>query len=258
MKYNRLIMFCDYGLDDAIATLHILDRADMFAFIDIVPIGGNVSVETAYRNAHTLLSAAEFEPAKVRIVDTRGIAQCAADIPDVHGSDGIGDVLPARQSAASVVGFEDFRRELDEVKQPSRDCVLSLGPCTLPVELAYVPFCTLLMGGTVNEPPNCGDYEFNEAMDVPAFAKLAAAATAVATLDTCHNKAFGFETFRSGNALCDRLIDKYIGLCKARNAPVSIYDYVAARAVTDPELFDVQRIRRPDGVEFNLLFLKKK
>ena len=56
-KYNRIILFCDYGVDDAVATLHILSHADMFGAIDIAPIGGNVSVETAYRNAHTLLAA---------------------------------------------------------------------------------------------------------------------------------------------------------------------------------------------------------
>ncbi len=41
MDYNRIIMFCDYGLDDAIATLHIFRHADMFGKIDVVPIGGN-------------------------------------------------------------------------------------------------------------------------------------------------------------------------------------------------------------------------
>ena len=55
MDYNRIIMFCDYGLDDAIATLHILRHVDMFGKIDVVPIGG---VQTAYRNAHSLLAAA--------------------------------------------------------------------------------------------------------------------------------------------------------------------------------------------------------
>ena len=42
-------------------------------------------------------------------------------------------------------------------------------------------------------------------------------------------------------------------MCISRNAPVAVYDYVAALAVTNPELFDAERIRRADRVEFNEL-----
>lgn len=256
MQYNRLIMFCDYGLDDAIATLHILKNADMFAKIDIVPIGGNVSVDTAYRNAHTLLSHAHADKHKVRIIDTRNIAQYAADIPDIHGNDGIGDLLSPQESDLQVVDFEAFKSELKSTADVTRDCVLSLGPCTVPNMLGYVPFCTVLMGGTVNEPPNYGDYEFNEGCDTAAFKAYAYAATAVATLDTCHDKGFGFESFTMHDPLADGLIEKYVHMCNSRNAIVTVYDYVAALAVTNPDKFDVVRIKRPDGVEFNQLRIK--
>lgn len=256
MKYNRIIMFCDYGLDDAIATLHILKNAEMFSHIDIVPIGGNVSVETAYRNAHTLLCNAAADKNKVRIVDTRKIAQCAADIPDIHGVDGIGDILTPVGSDIPVIDFEAFKVELNKKADPAHDCVLSVGPCTVPDMLGYVPFCTVLMGGTVNEPPNYGDYEFNEGCDTAAFKKLAYKATAVATLDTCHDKGFGFDTFAMNDPLADSLINKYRAMCIGRGAIVSIYDYVAALAVTNPERFDVTRIKRPDGVELNELRIK--
>ena len=256
MKYNRLIMFCDYGLDDAIATLHILKNAQMFNRIDIVPIGGNVSVQTAYRNAHTLLHYAGDYKDKVRIIDTRDIPQSAADIPDVHGKDGIGDVLAPAQSGATVVGFDAFKHELESTADPAHDCVLSVGPCTVPNMLGYVPFCTVLMGGTVDEPPNYGDYEFNEGCDVPAFKALAYKATAVATLDSCHDNGFGFEKLTMHDKLADSLLDKYRSMCKDRGAVVAVYDYVAALAVTNPELFDVTRVRRPDGVELNQLRIK--
>ncbi|MBD5132499.1 MAG: hypothetical protein HDT28_07950 [Clostridiales bacterium] len=257
MKYNRLIMFCDYGLDDAIATMHVLTNVDMFNYIDIVPIGGNVSVQTAYRNAHTLLAAAGADKNKVRIVDTRNIKQCSADIPDVHGTDGIGDILEQKQSNVTVIDFQAFKKELEGKKEPAHDCVLSLGPCTLPVMLGYVPFCTVLMAGTYKEQPNYGDYEFNEALDVPAFKTLAEKATAVATLDSCHDKKLAFESFKTGDELTDKLVDKYKDLCMSRSAPVAIYDYVAALAVTNPERFDAVRIRRADGVEFNQLQVKE-
>ncbi|MCH5155901.1 MAG: nucleoside hydrolase [Clostridiales bacterium] len=256
MTYNRLIMFCDYGLDDAIATLHILKNAHMFNRIDIVPIGGNVSAQTAFRNAHTLLYHAGADKNKVRIVDTRAIEQCAADIPDIHGADGIGDILEPAQSDIPVIDFKAYKAEIQDSALPARDCVLSVGPCTVPDMLGYVPFCTVLMGGTVDEPPNYGDYEFNEGCDVAAFKSFAYGATAVATLDTCHDKGFGFETFTMNDTLADRLIDKYRDMCNSRNAVVSVYDYVAALAVTNPEKFDVTRIRRKDGVEFNQLRIK--
>ncbi len=257
MRYNRIIMFCDYGLDDAIATLHILKHADMFKCIDIVPIGGNVNVNVAFRNANTLLAAANADTKKVRLIDARAIAQPGTDIPDVHGVDGIGDVLPPAESGVPVIGFEEFQSELETVREPSRDCVLSLGPCTLPVKLGYVPFCTALMGGTVNEPPNYGEYEFNEGMDVEAFKKLAYAATAVATLDTCHDEKVSYDDICPGDALAAKLTEKYKSMCISRNAPVTVYDYVAAKAVTDPELFDVERIKRADGVEFNQLKIRR-
>ncbi|MCH5164890.1 MAG: nucleoside hydrolase [Clostridiales bacterium] len=258
MKYNRIIMFCDYGLDDAIATLHILEHSDMFEYIDIVPIGGNVNVQTAYRNAHALLSAASADKSKVRIVDTRKIPQSAADIPDVHGKDGIGDVLDHKEADIPIIDFDSFKNELKSKAMPHRDCVLSLGPCTLPILLGYTPFCTVLMGGTNKEQPNYGKYEFNEAMDVAAFEAFAKTATAVATLDTCHDKKFDFDSFTMRCELANKLIEQYLSLCKSRSATTAIYDYVAALAVTDPELFEAERIERADGVQFNeLIYLGK-
>lgn len=259
MKYGRIILFCDYGVDDAVATLHILRNADMFEHIDIVPIGGNVPVETAYRNAHTLLAAASKNGIsgvkKVRVADTRGIRQNHADIPDVHGRDGLGDVLKAAECAVPVVDFKEFCDSVRSSAKAERDCVLSLGPCTVPVMLGYVPFCTVLMGGTTAEKPNYGGYEFNEALDKDAFKQLAYRATAVATLDTCHDKKFEFDAFSAGEP-DDSLVKSYAALCRRRGERPVVYDYCAALAVTHPELFDAVRVRREDGVEYNELRLK--
>ncbi|MCX4313673.1 MAG: nucleoside hydrolase [Clostridia bacterium] len=252
-SYDRLIMFCDYGLDDAVATLHILGRAELFGRIDVVPIGGNVSAETAYRNAQTLLASADHDTEKVRIVDTRDIPQRYADIPDVHGGDGMGDILAPAVSKCEVVAFDAFAAEMREGRGTEKTCLLSLGPCTLPVALGIEPNSTVLMGGTTKEPPNYGEYEFNEGMDVVAFARLAGSATAVATLDTCHNCNVDFEHRDFGGKLAARLVSRYIELCKARNAPLAVYDYVAALAVTDPQLFVTERITRKDGVTYEQL-----
>ncbi len=255
-KYDRIILFCDYGVDDAVATLHILSHADMFGAIDIVPIGGNVPVQAAYRNAHTLLAAYGGDLSKVRVVDTRALKQPSADIPEIHGSDGLGDFLCPSQSKASVVDFDAFAADIAANAVHERDCVLSLGPCTIPVMLGYVPFCTVLMGGASEERPNYGEYEFNEALDVPAFKRFAGEATAVATLDTCHDPAFGFETMRTGDELTDKFITRCVELCKARGEEkIAVYDLAAAMAVTHPHLFEVRRLRRSDGVEYNELKL---
>lgn len=256
MRYNRLIMFCDYGLDDAVATLHILKNSDMFGKIDIVPIGGNVSADKAFRNAHTLLYHAKADKSKVRIVDTRTIPQCAEDIPDVHGKDGIGDVLEQKTSELTVITFDELCAEIHAFPDAAHDCVLSLGPCTVPFMLGYVPFCTVLMGGRVQEQPNYGEYEFNEGCDTASYKALCYQATAVATLDTCHDKKFRFDELKLNDTLADSLVCKYVHMCRKRNAPVAVYDYVAALAVTDPDLFDAERVRRPDGVEFNQLIYK--
>lgn len=256
-KYDRIILFCDYGVDDAVATLHILAHSELFERVDIVPIGGNVPADTAYRNAHTLLAAAGYGN-KARIVDTRAIPQPSADIPDVHGADGLGDILEHRPSSATVIPFDEFAAELRGDKKPTRDCVLSLGPCTVPNLLGYAPFCTVLMGGATEEPPNYGDYEFNEALDAPAFKRFAYSATAVATLDSCHDPRFDFEHMRMGDELTDKLVTRCVQLCKARGAEkIAVYDYVAADAVIRPERYDVVRVKRSDGAEYNELRLKR-
>ncbi len=263
IDYGRIIIFCDYGIDDAVATLHILSRAEMFKAIDIVPVGGNVDVKTAYRNAHTVLSEAKREGVcdlgKVRIVDSRMIEQPKADIPEVHGRDGLGDILAHEECDVEVIDYDEFAAQIERVREPERDCVLSLGPCTIPYKLGYVPFCTVLMGGATNEKPNYGRYEFNEALDPNAFADLSERAAGVATLDTCHDDGWDFPNFRTGIPLADRLIDRSVMLCKARGEKkIAIYDYCAALAVTNPEKFDVVRKRRPDGVEYNELILVSK
>ena len=114
MEFNRIIIYCDYGLDDAIATLHILEHSHMFRHIDVVPIGGNVPVITAYRNAHSLLAAAAelglSDKTKTRLIDTRAVPQPKANIPDIHGTDGIGDVLDHKPCDIPVVSIDEFAR----------------------------------------------------------------------------------------------------------------------------------------------------
>lgn len=265
MHYHRITMYCDYGADDAVATLHIL-RNSKFACMDIVPIGGNVSAEVAFNNAQKLLNAVNADASRVRIIDTRGITQPYANIPDVHGGDGMGDLLQPCTSKLTVVDIADYINELkamstleasDAPPKSGGDVIISLGPCLIPLfvnKASGYNAPTVLMGGTVSEPPNYGGYEFNEALDVNGFKALAHSAAAVATLDTCHNPKFGFDDYKTGDSICDGIIASYRGLSRARGDKVfAVYDLCAALYVTNPELFELNRVSRVDGVEFNQL-----
>ena len=61
---QNLIIFADYGLDDAAATISVLNAHDKFNAITIVPIGGNVPVSMSFNNCFTLLN--NFNDLRVR------------------------------------------------------------------------------------------------------------------------------------------------------------------------------------------------
>ena len=84
---KRYVLLCDYGLDDAVATLYLLNNSLKGDRFDIMPVGGNSEVNAAYANAQKLLAFYEGDKNGVRIVDTRSVAQPWAKLPSVHGDD---------------------------------------------------------------------------------------------------------------------------------------------------------------------------
>ncbi len=50
MIYKKIILICDYGLDDAIATSYILEHFRLFYKIDIIPVSGNMPLEISIKN----------------------------------------------------------------------------------------------------------------------------------------------------------------------------------------------------------------
>ena len=243
MNKERLVIFADYGLDDACATVFLLQNRN-FDCIDVVPIGGNVSCEIALRNAKTLLAAAKEDGLcveGVRIIDSTARPQAFCALPLIHGSDGLGDILTPAESPVPVLPFDEWLSTLGAYT------MLSLGPATVPVQvLEYAPhLCAgeiVIMGGCTHEAPNYGNYEFNHGLDTEAFAKLLHYPHVCATLDTCRAPAFNAgHTHKEGNSLFARLVNRSVVLANARHAGnCYIYDLIAAYALVYPNRFTVR------------------
>ena len=247
---NKLVIFADYGLDDACATAYILDRRAAFETIDIVPIGGNVPVSRAARNAQKLLAAAGKKAlVGVRLVDTSACKQEERYLSGIHGADGMGDLYPdVAASPVPVVPYDEWASSLRSYR------VLSLGPCTLvrdALAKAPEPPCgdVVLMGGCVAYPPNYNGYEFNDALDHDAFLQVLAYPHAAATLDTCSIPAFDtMGVVLAENSLLSALINRSTRLA-ARSGEKSnyVYDLIAAMALAYPERFERTPAPLPHG-----------
>lgn len=239
-------LLCDYGLDDAVATVALIDERDRGDLVDVIPVGGNSEVSVSFRNAQTLLSAYNKDLSGVRIIDTRDIAQPWAKLPSIHGEDGMGDLLRPAVSGLPVISFGDW---LEEDNAPLN--LVSLGPCTITLKILEKKGAQklLIMGGCVNAEPNFHGYEFNHYLDIPAFEKCLRYDHEAATLDTCRVPRFNFAGRReSEDSLLGRLINKAVELAEKRHPDNSyIYDYIAVQRLIAPETFTVEKVCDKDG-----------
>lgn len=248
---RRYAVLCDYGLDDAVATVHLLDNLKDGDRLDVVPVGGNSEVNVAYRNAQTLLYYYKGDKSGVRIIDTRKLGQPWAKLPSIHGEDGMGDLFKPRISGLTVVDFADWLKETEPLY------VVSLGPCTVTLEILRRRNVSdlLIMGGCVNEVPNFHGYEFNHYLDIPAFNECVKFPHVVATLDSCRVPRFNLAgKERSGKGLIDVLINRSIELAEARHPDnCYIYDYIAVQYATNPETFETVKTVDREGNVLNEL-----
>ncbi len=234
---KSLALLCDYGLDDAIATLYLLKNSHFFDKIDILPIGGNFPLKQAMKNAKRLLTYVEELPENVRIVDTSSVKQTEEYLPDIHGNDGMGDVLPdSYEEKTATVSYEDWLLDVDE-----NYIVVSLGPCAVTLDIfknkGALPL--IMMAGNIAEAPNYNGYEFNHGLDTYSFSECVKYPHLVATLDTCHCKPCNLKekTFNR-NDLLSKMIKRYIDLSVERKEPACyVYDLTAAVYLTHPERF---------------------
>jgi len=244
---SHLIIFADYGLDDAAATVSILTRAERFDYIDIVPIGGNVPVAVAYRNAFTLLAKFPEALNKIRVVDTRHISQPSEYLADIHGADGMGDLFdPAVPDGPVVIlTFEDWVSQLS-----GQEVILSLGPMTLVrplMERQEHPL--VIMGGCIDTPPNFHGFEFNHCLDKEAFSFCAPQAQAVITLDTCRVSTLDLSGVEvTGRGLHAQIMRAAQTMSTAwDDAGCHMWDDVAACYVLFPDRFQTTLQTDPHG-----------
>ncbi len=155
---TRLIIDTDPGIDDAIALFTALASPELDV-AGLTTVFGNVTVETATRNALTLLDVA----GRADIPVARGAAAPLATdylgaIPHVHGEDGLGDggelVAPSR-AALDVTAAEFLCREAPGAT------VLAIGPLTnlalalrLRPDLDTLVEQVVVMGGNALGPGN--------------------------------------------------------------------------------------------------------
>lgn len=254
MIKKNLALLCDYGLDDAIATVYLLERAEHFGKIDILPVAGNFPLAAAFVNAKRLLTHADHLPGNVRIVDTSAVTQPEEALPEIHGSDGMGDVLPSSyEEKVPVVEYTQWLDQMDDSY-----VIVSLGPCTVTQDIlekkGALPL--VMMAGNVSEPPNYNGYEFNHGMDPAAFAACVQYPHVCATLDTCHVPQCDLMRHRPPETgVFGKLLSRCLELSRGRGESLcSAYDLTATVYLVYPERFEVRQTTDPQGNRVSMLY----
>ncbi|MBO5746876.1 MAG: nucleoside hydrolase [Clostridia bacterium] len=249
---EKLVIFADYGLDDAAATATIFKNHERFDSITVIPIGGNVPERISYRNCYTILSHYPELLYKVSVVSTENEQQPSRYLADIHGNDGMGDVIdhPSDQPTVSETTFEDWSKTVtgDEI-------ILSLGPLTLVKKHLEKHACKqlVIMGGVVKTEPNYNGYEFNQALDVEAFSYCTRLPHTVITLDTCRTEKLDMRRITvTGDDLHSRVLkaDQVLSVSRKEDG-CYVWDDVAACYLLFPERFKVTSVTDPYGNRVN-------
>ncbi|MBQ9940380.1 MAG: nucleoside hydrolase [Clostridia bacterium] len=238
---KNLIIFADYGLDDAAATVTLFKHHQKFETITIVPIGGNVPCSMSYNNCLTLLSHYKNIQNKLTVVDAQNIPQPSEYLSEIHGKDGMGDfferTLP--DFHPNVVSFDQWLTNI-----PRDSVILSLGPMTLVKKvMEIIPLPLVLMGGCINETPNFKGYEFNHCLDTDAFSFCTAFPHTAITLDTCRVKALDMRQREiTGDDLHSAILRADCRLSISRKEDgCYVWDDIAAAYLVFPERFSVEK-----------------
>jgi len=177
----RIVFDGDHGIDDAVATLFLLGRAD----VDVVAIGtvhGNAHADQAASNALQLIAAAGRSGIPVAVGAARPLVQPADVTGLVHGLDGLGgQAVPHRDGLVAVSAAEQLVQLARA--EPGELTVVATGPLTnIALALLLEPRLPALlqrlvvMGGAVEHPGNITAVaEANVAMDPEAAALVLAA-----------------------------------------------------------------------------------
>ena len=157
---TRIILDTDPGIDDALAIFLALASPEI-QLEAITTVSGNVAVEQTTRNALTLLTLAERTDIPVARGSRNPLVRTPINAPDVHGTNGLGDVIlpeptiqPVAQHAVDLI----IQTVLDN---PGDITLVAIGPLTnLALALRREPGIiqhvheVVLMGGALRVPGN--------------------------------------------------------------------------------------------------------
>jgi len=245
---NDIVIFADYGLDDAAATISIFNHSEKFENITIIPIGGNVPVEVSLRNCYSLLSYFPELWHKIKVVCTSHLEQPNEYLAEIHGLDGMGDLF-THTNEEPQVSKQKFEEWLQDFK--GNETVLSLGPMTLVRTLLekHKVGKFVFMGGLVNEKPNFNGYEFNQALDVEAFNFCVNFPHVAITLDTCRTERLDMRKFTiAGDDIHSQILraDKRLSISRGEKG-CYVWDDVAACYVLYPDRYEIKQETDPFG-----------
>lgn len=246
----KLVLFCDYGLDDAAATCDVLAHSigDGYEEVVLVAIGGNVPPTISLRNAIRLVANCEFEYAPVTIVDTTNEEQPFEFLTIVHGGDGMGDLFQDKPFHANVRPFKEWLKDFSDDYN-----LLSLGPMTLVPALVKkcAPKKFVFMGGNIAEEPNFQGYEFNHALDRQAFAETVKFPHTAVTLDTCRNPFLDIQKEKlDEDSILKRIISRARELTLTSGEKgCYLWDDIAVKCLRHPNWFRIRYGEDRDGNE---------
>ncbi|MBM7702794.1 nucleoside hydrolase [Metabacillus iocasae] len=156
---KKVLLFCDPGIDDAIAIMYALLNPDI-ELVGVVTSFGNVTKEQATRNAAYLLQIA----GKSDIPIIPGAAQPIQQenmvyYPQIHGDDGIGPIEPPEDLIYHVYPFDTIRVLIEHYKDEL--IIVDVGRSTS-LASAFILFneqikkvgAFYLMGGSFFRPGN--------------------------------------------------------------------------------------------------------
>lgn len=246
----KLILCCDYGLDDAAATVDALMHAkeDGYSEVVLVAVGGNVPSEVSLENAKKLLGDLPFFYPETTVVDTTAEAQPSEYLNLIHGEDGMGDLFaPRPEFGVRVLSFAEWLKSLS-----GEYVLLSLGPMTLVPRILACGTCKkfVFMGGNIAEAPNFKGYEFNHALDRNAFAETVKKYPHVAvTMDTCRNKLFNIQEHGvAGDGLMRAIVNRSRALTfRSGEKGCYVWDDIAVKALRHPDWFETYEATDRDG-----------
>ncbi len=249
---KHVVLLCDYGLDDAIATLHLFEHEDLFSQIDIIAVAGNFPADISLRNLRTLVAMSGLPENKIRIVSTLGMEQPTEALTFVHGNDGMGDIFSALTDKTPVIDFDEWLKQT-----PSCDVLLSLGPMTITEKvLSHVKTGEFVfMAGCIVGIPNYRGYEFNHGINPGAFSACCKYPHKAVTLDAACNALDISLINIEGNSPRERAMRRYRDFCAANGEEgCFVWDDIAVSYLLYPERFTVLEKTDAHGNKINCLF----